>query len=63
MDEISFVLGFDVEVVNNDAVGMLIGFISIELQRSAPQRHTGKVTPSLLLRTAGVPDHCCFPSG
>jgi hypothetical protein len=39
MDEVSFVLGFAVEVVNNDAVGLLIGFISIELQRSAPQRH------------------------
>jgi len=50
MDKFSFVLRFDVEVVNNDAVGLLIGFIPAQLQRSAPQRHTGKVTPLLLLR-------------
>jgi hypothetical protein len=46
------VLGFDVEVVNDDAVALLIDFISLKLQRSAPQRHTGKVTPLLLLRLA-----------
>ena len=60
MDEVSFVLGFDVEVVNNDAVGLLIGFIPMKLQRSAPQRHIGKVTLLLLLRTIGAPDHCSF---
>jgi len=48
MDEVSFVLGFDGEVLNNDAVGLLIDFTPIELQRSLPQRHTGRVTPLLL---------------
>jgi hypothetical protein len=27
IQEVSFVLGFDVELVNNDGVGLLIGFI------------------------------------
>ncbi len=49
-------MGFDVEVLNNDAVGLLIGFIPVELQRFAPQRHTGKVTPLLLLQTVGARD-------
>jgi len=48
MDEVSFVLGFDGEVLNNDAVGLLVDFTPIELQRSLPQRHTGRVTPLLL---------------
>jgi hypothetical protein len=31
MDEVSFVLGFDVGVVNNDAVGLLTGFIPVQI--------------------------------
>src|ERR1700730_7756804 len=56
-------LGFEVELVDNKDVGPLIDFISVKLQRFMPQRHTGKVTPLLLLRTVGGPDHCCFSSG
>jgi hypothetical protein len=48
MGEVSFVLGFDVAVLNNDAVDWLFGFIPVELQPSAPKRHPGKVTPLLL---------------
>jgi len=33
---VSFTLGSDVEVVDNDAVGVLIGVMPVESQRAAP---------------------------
>jgi hypothetical protein len=56
MDEVSFVLESDVEVLNDDAVSLLGAFMSVELQRSSPQRHPERVTPLLLLRTVAAPD-------
>lgn len=50
MDEVSFVLGLDVEVV-----GAFIDFIPI-IATTGAERRTGKVTLLLLLRTVAAPD-------
>jgi hypothetical protein len=50
MDEVSFALGLDVEVV-----GAFIDFIPI-IATIGAERRTGKVTPLLLLRTVAAPD-------
>src|SRR6267378_1817283 len=48
---LSLRLGFEVELVDNEDVGLLIGFIPLNSQRPASRRKTGKVTPLLLLQT------------